>query len=410
MHIVVLTGFYYPYTVPPAGCAKHYLLELAKEHEVEVICPPSNIHYTKPLVQDGIKINYINSLPNKVLSYIKTNQEEHRLPRITKLLYTFYRGLRFLKSGVVKTPYETSLVSSYVEELCHIHSENKIDVVISVSFDFYTHASALAFKRLFPDVKWITYTTDPLAYSEVNPITKWKRQTAVEIEQTVYTTCDHCIVTEELYPNLVKDYHVSPEKILALPFLLLNKKFEISGSSNERPLVVYAGYLYYEIRNPKTMLEVFSRVTNANLQLHVTGDRHIRKMLDKEYPPQINIDGLVSRDKYLELLGRADALINMCNSVKLQAPSKLTELISTGKPIINFYYNKDSGYRMIEKYPLGLNISNDMDYDEAAKMVSSFISENKGKRITFEEVKALYPEHSLSEQMPKITKVISFLV
>lgn len=409
MHIVVLTGYWYPYTVPPAGCAKHYLLELAKVHEVEIVCPPSNTHFTKPLVHEGIKINYINSIPNKVLSYIKTNQEEHRHEWATRQLFNLYRGLRYLKSFVSKEPYDTSLVKPYVEGLCRIHKESPIDVVMSVSFNFYTHASTLKFKKLHPEVKWITYTTDPLAYNEVNIIEKRKMTHAIAIEQEVYSTCDFCITTEEMSQNIINDYHICPEKVLALPFLLLDKPLNVANSANIRPLVAYAGYLYYEIRNPKTLLEVFSRVKDADLQLHVAGDRFIRQMLGQKYPTNIHIDGLVSRDKYIELLGRADVLINMCNTVKLQAPSKLTELVSTGKPIINFYYNEDSGYRMIEKYPLGLNISNTMDYDEAAKMVSSFIYANLHKQIDYTDVKALYPEHSLEVQMKKVRELLTKL-
>lgn len=407
MHIVVLTGYWYPYTVPPAGCAKHYLLELAKENEVEIVCPPSNTHFTEPHTKYNIKINYINSIPNKVLSYIKTNQEEHRHPRMTKLLFDAFRGLRFLKNLVCVSPYETSLVNPYVKELEDINDKKKIDVLMSVSFDFYTHAAALKFKKQHPEIKWITYSTDPLAYSEVNPIEKRKLQTAIDIEQDVYSSCDFCITTEELATNIINDYHIAPEKVLGLPFLLLDKPVKLRTSQRQRPLVVYAGYLYYEIRNPRTMLEVFSRIKNVDLHLHVAGDRHIRQMLSQKYPENIVIDGLVSREKYLELLGEASILINMCNSVKLQAPSKLTELVSTGKPIINFYYNQDSGYRMIEKYPLGINISNSMKYDEAAREVASFVKNNAGKSISFDEVKALYPEHSLVEQMPKIEEVIN---
>lgn len=406
MHIVVVTGYYYPYMVPPAGCAKHYLVELAKENEVEVICPPSNIHYTKTTVQDGIKINYINSIPNRFLSLIKTNQEEHRNEWITKQMFNVYRGLRYLKSFISKEPYETSLVRPYVEGLSKIHAANPIDVIISVSFNFYTHASVLKFKKFHPKVKWITYTTDPLAYNEVNIIEKRKMAHAIAVEQDVYSTCDYCITTEEMSQNLLYDYHISPDKVLTLPFLLLDKPLNVASGTNSRPLVVYAGYLYYEIRNPRTMLEVFSRVKDADLQLHVAGDRFIRQMLGQEYPSNIHIDGLVSRDKYIELLGRADVLINMCNTVKLQAPSKLTELISTGKPIINFYYNKDSGYRMIERYPLGLNISNSMDYDEASNNVSSFISRNLHKRISYEEVQVLYPDHLLEIQMIKVKEML----
>lgn len=407
MHIVVLTGYYYPYTVPPASCAKHYLLELAKEHDVEVVCPPSNIHYTKPLSQENIKINYINSLPNKIISYIKTNQEEHRYKRLTNIMFNVYRGVRYLKYAIIKAPYETSLVDPYVKGLCDIHQKHPIDIIMSVSFNFYTHASALAFKKLHPSVKWITYTTDPLAYNEVNLIGKRKFQTAKNIEQEVYDTCDGCITTEEMYQNLVSDYHVPTDKILALPFLLLNRQFEVRNSHNERPIALYAGYLYYEIRNPKTMLQVFSRIMEVDLQLHIIGDRFVRKMLKQKYPSNIHIDGFVSRDKYLELLNNTDVLINICNKVKLQAPSKLTELVSTGKPIINFYYHKDSGYRMIEKYPLGLNIPYDVDYDKGAMQVTSFIKDNVGKHISFEDVKALYPEHSLSVQMPKVKELLT---
>lgn len=407
MHIVVVTGFYYPYTVPPAGCAKHYLLELAKEHEVEVVCPSSNIHYTKSLEHEGIRINYINSLPNKVMSYIRTNQEEHRYKGLTNILFNIYRGARFIKYAVVKAPYETSLVDSYVKGLCDIHKKKPIDVLMSVSFNFYTHASALAFKKLRPSVRWITYTTDPLAYNEVNIIEKRKFQTAKNIEQKVYDTCDGCITTEEMYPNLVNDYHVPDEKILALPFLLLNRQFEVGNSHNERPIALYAGYLYFEIRNPQTLLEIFSRIKDVDLCIRYAGDRFIRQMFNKDMASNIFVDGLVSRDKYLELLGKSDVLINMCNKVKLQAPSKLTELVSTGKPIINFYYNKDSGYRMIEKYPLGLNVPYEVDYENAAVQVATFIHNNVGKRIPFEEIQALYPEHSLSVQMPKVTKLLT---
>ena len=166
MHIVVLTGYWYPYTVPPAGCAKHYLLELAKENEVEIVCPPSNTHFTEPHTKENIKINYINSVPNKLLTYIRTNQEEHRHRFITNFLFNVYRGLRFLKYAISSQPYETSLVSGYVKKLQQIHSKNRIDVLISVSFNFYTHASSLVFKKNNPQVRWITYTTDPLAYNE----------------------------------------------------------------------------------------------------------------------------------------------------------------------------------------------------------------------------------------------------
>lgn len=405
MHIVVVTGYYYPYLLPPAGCFKPYLLELAKEHEIEVVCPPSNIHYTQTIKREGIVINYINSFPNKWLSYIKTNQEEHKSPFLTISLFNLYRGLRYLKYTISSKPYETSLIASYIKRLNLIDQQNRIDAIVSVSFNFYTHVAALEYKKQHPSVKWITYTTDPLAYSEVNPIEKRKLNNALKIEKEVYSTCDKCIISEELYSNLVNDYKIEPAKILKLPYLLSPIHIDEIKEDRTQPMVLYAGYLYNSIRNPKPMLDIFSRIPSVTLQLHVTGDRFVRDMLSKFHTPNIIIDGLVSKEKYLQLIASADILVNLCNKIKLQAPSKISELVSTGKPIINFYYNKDSGYIMIEKYPLGLNLSYEEDLDTAVPLVESFISANINKRVSFDDVKSLYPEHLLNEQMPKVKEL-----
>ncbi len=406
MHIVVITGYWFPYLLPPAGCAKPYLLELAKEHEVEVICPPSNTHFTEPTVREGIKINYINSLPNKFLAYIKTNQEENKNPLWTKFCFTAYRGLRYLKSLVCKAPYETSLIKPYVKTLQEIHSENKIDVVLSVSFPFYTHVAALEFKANNPEVKWVSYSTDPLAYSESNPIEKWKMKEAVRIEKAVYDKSDKCLITVELLPNLTQNFHIKEDKILKLPFLMFDEIADCSDKNKVRPMVLYAGFVFYIVRNPEIMLSVFSKVNGVELNLYISGDRQCRTILERPLPEHIIKNGLVPHAKYIELLSQADVLVNLSNKAHLQAPHKLLELISTGKPIINFYYYKDSGYDLISKYPLGINISNDWTETEMVEAVENFVSENRHKRVSYEEIKKLYAEHLFVNQMPKFEEAL----
>ena len=406
MHIVVLTGYYYPYLLPPVGCIKPYLLELAKEHEVEVLCPPSNIHFTESIVREGIKINYINSLSNTILAYIKTNQDEHKLPHFTKLCFTMYRGLRYLKSLVTKNPYETSLIGPYIKTLQTIHSENKIDVMLSVSFPFHTHVAALNFKKLYPDVRWISYSTDPLAYSESNPIEKWKRKEAITIEKAIYDNSDRCIISEELFSNLTQNFHISEKKILKLPYLLFDKIEDHSIKDRKKPMILYAGYVFYTVRNPKIMLSVFSKIKDIELHLYISGDRQCRALLDHPLPKHIIKKGLVPHEKYVELLKQADILVNLSNKAHLQAPHKLMELISTGKPIINFYYYEDSGYDMINKYPLGINISNDWNEKYMVESIEHFVADNCHKRVSHEEIKQLYSEHLLENQLPRFKEVI----
>lgn len=406
MHIVVLTGYWYPYLLPPAGCAKPYLVELANEHEVEVICPPSNIHFAKDIEREGIKINYINSLPNKLLTYIKTNQEEHKHSLWTKLCFTVYRGFRYLKSLVCKAPYETSLIKPYIKKLQEIHANNRIDVMLSVSFPFHTHVAALSFKTNNPEVKWVSYSTDPLAYSESNPIEKWKMKEAIKIEQAVYDISDKCLITVELFSNLTKNFHIKEEKILKLPFLMFDEIPDRSSKDRKTPMLLYAGFVFYTVRNPEKMLSVFSKVKDIELNLYISGDRQCRTILERPLPKHIIKNGLVPHTQYIELLSQADVLINLSNKAHLQAPHKLLELISTGKPIINFYYYRDSGYELISKYPIGVNISNEWSEVEIVKVIERFIAENRNKRLNYEEIKKLYAEHLFVNQMPRFKEAI----
>lgn len=405
MHIVAVTGNYYPYLTPSAGCLKHYLMEMVVGNEIEVVCPPSSTHFRKPIEREGIKVIYVNNFSNDIQSLIRTNQEEKKHPLFTKALSAGYRGLRFIKYLFCRKPYRTSLVDETVKTLERIHKNNPIDVLVSVTFPYHNHVVALKFKENNPSVRWISFSTDPLAYSESNPIEKRKLTEAKRIEKEVYNKCDHCVVTQELVPNVINDYGIDPSKVTGLPFLLFNKEIGQAGEPHERPILLYAGLVFYKVRNPQIMLDVFSGIKDADLHLYISGDRHCREILSRPYPSQIKMHGYVSHARYMGLLAEADVFINLGNKARLQAPHKLMELISTGKPIINFYYYEDTGVEIIEKYPLGINISNNLSIVEIQRIVAGFVKENYQKRLSFDEVKALYPEHLLANQLPKMKKI-----
>lgn len=400
MHIVVLTGSYYPYLMPPAACIKPYLDELAKNNNVEVIAPSTDSRFVKSVICDGVKVVYINNFTSRVFAYIETNLGSRPNSLYLHFLKLVFKGYRYVKLKLAREPYDTSLISQYVSKLHQLHINSPIDVVISVTFPFYTHAAALKFKQKMPNIRWITYTTDPLAYSEANPIEKYKLKFAKKIESQIYNLCDKCIITEELLPNLTEDYLVTRNKIVTLPYLLKELPLNMTKTDYSRPIILYAGYVFIRVRNPQKMLSVFSSLNKFELRLFIAGDRHCRRILRAKYPNHIKINGLVSRQEYYQLLVDADVLLLLSNDAKLQAPSKLMELISTGKPIINFYYHKDTSYNLIEKYPLGLNISNSDRDQDIVYVLNQFIKDNYHKRLSKTEINKLYPDRLLSTQMP----------
>lgn len=404
MHIVAITGSFYPQIMAPSACIKPYLIELAKDNQVDIVCPSSDSHFTEEIVIDGIHVHFVSNLINDISIKANSNLREGKNKISSKLFSLLIRGTQYLKEIVLPSPYDSSLEDVFLQKLNALHKKNSINALISVTFPFYTHVFALKFKQKHPKIKWLTYTTDPLAHNEANPIPAWKKTRAVDIEQRVYDGCDYCLITEELQSNLVKDYHISERKIIVLPYLIETDNVPpvSTDKHSERPQVLYAGCLFYRVRNPKMMLDVFSELKDIDLNLYVTGDRICRKMLKQPYPSQIKINDVVPRNEYFRLLSEADVLINLSNRAKLQAPHKLLELISTGRPIINFYYNKDAGYRLINKYPLGINISSTLNNYEIAEIVRDFVMKNRNKLLSDDVIKEIYPDHLLSYQITRI--------
>lgn len=398
MHIVFITGNYYPNPSAPSACIKPYLTDLSKDNDVEVICPLSDPSCRGTSVIEGVKVHFVTSRFNSF-----------QVSAAGKCRRLLVRTINYLQEKVAPTPYNPDLVDAFLEELEKISSGEKIDAMISVTFPFFTHVVALRYKQRHPDVRWLSYTTDPLAFNEANPVPAWKKNKARQIEQAVYDHSDYCLITEELSSNLLEDYHVPKHKLLILPYLMqVEEASEEAGLPvRDRAQVVYAGYFFHKVRNPRVLLGVFSRLEDMDLQLYATGDRICRKMLKSSVAPNITVHGLVPRSEYFKLLNRTDVLVNLSNKARFQAPHKLMELISTGKPIINFFYYQDAGYRIVEKYPLGINISNDTEMMEMADAITSFVSENRQRRLSGPEIEALYPENLLAVQMKKVRAALN---
>lgn len=80
------------------------------------------------------------------------------------------------------------------------------------------------------------------------------------------------------------------------------------------------------------------------------------------------------------------------------------ELLSTGLPILNFYYRKDSQFEIIEKYPLGINVR--IDGEIGLELLESFCNNNKNKQLPFRDVVDIFPEYSLDYQLEKLEKIM----
>lgn len=409
MDIVFLLDAYHPHRKPSANCADIYIQKLKKSHNVIVVAPSTINDSMRTFDIEGVTVytitNYWNSLRNYCMCHIK----EGKNVLFFQMLLFLVRGYGLFLSLFSFPSRFAWLIQGYIKVVESLLHRQKIDVVISVSDPICTHVAAQKIKQRYPHIKWITYTTDPFTYSERNK----KRLSCIKkknfnLEYLIYKSSDSNIFTQELYNFNIGRFHIQQHNNLCFPYvfsefpvLQLNTKGILKSS---RHTMFYAGALMKKIRNPEFALSVLSKVKCFDVFLFVAGD--CSNIIQRYQTDNIYVNGLLHRDKYVKVItDEADVLINIGNVNDLQSPSKFMELLSTGKPIINFYVKKDSNYFMIEKYPLGINVGKDVvsPVDE----VLAFCNTNIGKKMSRKALDALFPEHRLGLQLDRLEQLLN---
>lgn len=409
MNILVFCGSYYPYMNPPATCLDKYLQELKKSHHIDIVCPCTHIPVQKPK-DIGIDIHFISTPRNTIKAICRSHIEKgHRL-WFYKPIYNLMLALGRLISYISYPSRESWMIRKYLRVAENLQKLESVDAVISVSFPICTHFAAYYLKVKNPELKWITYSTDPFAMNE-NASFKYsffkekRKKKNFMWEEKYLKAADYNIFTEELFEASILKFSLDPRRSFAFPFTIKPPEKILADDvlHTIKPKVVYAGNLYYKIRNPQKMLEVLSLIKEVETFLFQTGDCD-RILSAYNNCDNIHINGLLTKDKYLHVVNdEADIHINIGNNVPLQAPSKMVQLISTGKPILNFYSVWNSQCEMIEKYPLGMNIGPDF-YDIEA--VRSFCLQNCHKYIEYNEIETIFPDNCFEKQMASLDDML----
>ena len=202
----------------------------------------------------------------------------------------------------------------------------------------------------------------------------------------------------------MRKVHVVEHPLLKLP--------NVTESNNDnKTTFIYAGSFYKNIRNPKYMLDVFTKIfekSGGELNIYSFGDcdRVIENYTNNK--SGIKSFGKISNDKIPEKLINSDFLVALGNKDDKQVPSKIFEYFTYGKPIIYFYTNSnDKNLEVLEKYRLAICINQNSDNKTLnSNRIINFCKNNVDERICFEEIK-----HTFLDATPEYTvKTINSLI
>lgn len=155
----------------------------------------------------------------------------------------------------------------------------------------------------------------------------------------------------------------------------------------------FLGRLYKVFRPPQAVVEMMQNVQNERVVFDFYGQGQY--LIKNSAGKKNRLHGGVSSEEAGRIQRAADFLVNIDNTTKMQVPSKIFEYISTGKPVINFYYNEDSPtLSYLERYPNCVNVFLNGDPDAEMRKLEAFLAASKGRRIPFPEVRELFRENT----------------
>ncbi|MBD5355783.1 MAG: glycosyltransferase family 4 protein [Bacteroides sp.] len=399
MNIVVLCGSYDPKPSAVAICAKNVVKALEDMgNEVTVMIP-----------YDGFE-----SPDKHVIRFSgKDNQKYHSGSRVWKFII---RAKRYASALIHKHSINKQLIQGYLKQLTKKNEESKIDLIIPFSFPFESIVAAVAFKRQsYGNVKitpviFDNYVDNPSLHRlRINM--RLKRRGNIRLVDSLLSQCNKCFIIhsqrdffEKNIPGLLPQIDFIEHPLLIPPIK------EIKSDGN----LLYSGSFlkgYVKSTELIKLLKIILPEITAKIIFCVMGnDVKNVEQFASENPSNVENRGQVPFQDAQEYIHRAGILFSVSEIAGIQISSKVFNYMTTGKPIIQFYYDdNDVNIELLKKYPLKycfkLRMDGKYSREELNELVE-FINAHRYTSIDFAKVIEMYPEASpliLAKQLSKFS-------
>ncbi len=313
-----------------------------------------------------------------------------------------YRFLKYKIYYLCKKNNLSKEIASYV-------NKNKIDAIIGIVNPYFI---AEVLSKTKTTAKKYIVQLDPFS---TNPeVDERKRDKYIHIEQKVHSGLDG-IFTTKLIINDFNKYNILKRetKYVSIEFPVIGKRNKhdlniesVLNKDDDNIYFVHAGMFYQDIRNPKILVELFSKLP-SNYKLVVAGSNSqmIFDYCDNKNEQIIDL-GCLSQEKSEKLKEEADFLISFNNRANNMVPSKLFECIDSGKPFLSISQIDDCpAKKYLYNYSNACIIDSNNMRDEANKIIN-FVSERKDIRIAENEICELFKECTANYVSTLIKKII----
>lgn len=301
-------------------------------------------------------------------------------------------------------------------------ARGKYDAVVGVHKPFSALLVAHRITRkLHGTAKFIIYELDPIT-NDIDKalgigrhlffLSKWQ-------EKRLFYAADHIF---HMRCNRNKfdgsEYEAFRQKSSYLDFPLIMRR-EANGSEhfshkNEQRCLVYSGLLSSVFRSPDYLLEILDAVSKKiplRAMFFTKGDCQDLILRYSQSNPAIVYSEYIPKTELDNIIENADCLISITNKLSDMLPSKLIYYISTGKPILHMSNGKnDICVDYLNKYELSLVLNEEINVDENALRLITFLGESRNKRIDIDTICRRFFENTPEFSSSVITQTISRMI
>lgn len=381
-NIVILSTLYL--NIPSANglCARNLAEAFRRNgHKVFVVC------YDKDSLVDELDRDCILTVPQPINNI--------RSP-IQKIISTSKVIL-----GSVEPLLKENLVNSYYKKICEISKMVNIDAIVAMYFPFESVEAMSRFSSENPKTKTFIYELDSVGDGVLDFVTKnFHNRAYVNWLREKYRRASSIVVMkshEKYWINQFGKDFACKMRLADLP--IITKQMVNANVVNNSPIkMIYSGIIEKRYRPADYLLSVLQKLEKKldyEFSFFSKGDCENDIAQTAKYVKSIKQCGYVTPTELEKITSNADFLISIGNRVSRSVPSKLISYISYGKPIIHFSSQKDDVCKeYLLKYPLALIISQNDSVEQSVKRILKFVSETKGKVISFSNILDLFKENS----------------
>jgi glycosyltransferase involved in cell wall biosynthesis len=296
------------------------------------------------------------------------------------------------------------------------------DIVIGIFRPFSAISTTIQLKDDFPELVAGAYYLDLISGSnKPKLISKYLYDYLCKRgERRAFSKLDFILMAKEGENIYGRNIYSSVNKIINYVDFPMFVKTNVCNSNSIRTnsnetIFIYAGTLDKNYRNPSYMLELLGHlgIKIPNLTLHIFGKGDCSSIINKyrNYSSFSIIEhGFVEHEEVISAMKSADFIINIANTTENIVPSKIFELFSMGKPILNFVKNeRDTSLKYFNKYPSAKIIKEWDKIENQMEAIQEFVVHEKDKIYTFEQIRDNFLENTPRHIVDKIEGVVERL-